>query len=72
MLRHLQAHRFGPKPDSGDIIVGPDGTPSFDYTEIPVDGTLWFDTRQGRLFISFENEWYQTNGADGFSCYYRI
>ena len=31
----------------------------------PLDGTLWFDTRQGRLFVAFDNEWYQTNGADG-------
>ena len=26
---------------------------------------LWFDTRQGRMFIAFESEWYQTNGGDG-------
>ena len=34
-------------------------------TPQPDDGTLWFDTRQGRLFVAFNNEWYQTNGADG-------
>ena len=34
-------------------------------TTQPDDGTLWFDTRQGRLFVAFNNEWYQTNGADG-------
>ena len=58
---------IGPSPGGGDVIIGPDGTPSFDYTEIPIDGTLWFDTRQGRLFVAFEGEWYQTNGADGLA-----
>ena len=31
----------------------------------PKNGTLWFDTRQGRLFIWMDDGFYQTNGADG-------
>lgn len=32
----------------------------------PADGSFWFDTRQGRLFVSEGGEWYQTNGAEAF------
>ena len=32
----------------------------------PEDGSLWFDTRQGRLFIALDNEWWQTNGIIPF------
>lgn len=35
------------------------------WQDTPPDGSLWFDTRQGRLFIAIQNEFYQTNGADG-------
>ena len=49
----------------GDVVIDANGDPVFEYSTTPTDGTLWFDTRQGRLFIAFENEWYQTNGADG-------
>jgi len=38
-----------------------------DWQGAPVDGTLWFDTRQGRLFIAIEGEYYQANGADGIA-----
>ena len=31
------------------------------------DGQLWFDTRQGRLFVANDQEWWQTNGADGLA-----
>ena len=58
---------IGPKPDGGDVVIDANGDPQFNYSTAPVDGTLWFDTRQGRLFIAFENEWYQTNGADGLA-----
>jgi len=44
-------------PNTGDWIWG---------TE-PRDGELWYDTRQGRLFIAIDNEYYQTNGADGLA-----
>ena len=33
----------------------------------PKDGDLWFDTRQGRLFVGIDEEWWQTNGADGLA-----
>jgi len=33
----------------------------------PKDGSLWFDTRQGRLFVALDEEWWQTNGADGLA-----
>ena len=33
----------------------------------PTDGSLWFDTRQGRLFVAIDGEWWQTNGADGLA-----
>ena len=31
----------------------------------PKNGDLWFDSRQGRLFIWLDDGYYQTNGADG-------
>ena len=49
----------------GDIIIDIDGNPIWIITEKPKDGQLWFDTRQGRLFVWVEDDWYQTNGADG-------
>ena len=56
---------IGPKPDMGDVVIDGNGNPVFEYSTVPEDGTLWFDTRQGRMFVAFESEWYQTNGADG-------
>lgn len=54
----------GPDPGGGTIdpITG-------DWIEVapPVEGTLWFDTRQGRLFCYIDSEWVQTNGADGLA-----
>ena len=35
-------------------------------TSPPVEGTLWFDTRQGRLLVYVSGAWVQTNGGDGF------
>ena len=56
----------GDKPPGGDIIINPDtGVPDWIITEKPLNGQLWFDTRQGRLFVWEEDDWYQTNGADG-------
>lgn len=56
----------GEKPPGGNIIIDPDtGFPIWIITEKPQNGTLWFDTRQGRLFIWIDDDWYQTNGADG-------
>ena len=56
---------IGPKPPGFEIIVGPGGEPEWIVTEKPKDGTLWFDTRQGRLFVWIDSDWYQTNGGDG-------
>jgi len=51
----------GPSPGGGQL--NPDG----DWIQIiePDVGSLWFDTRQGRLFVYVDDEWVQTNGADG-------
>ena len=50
----------------GDII---DNSDPDNPVVIPGDhknGQLWFDTRQGRMFVFIEGEgWIQTNGADG-------
>ena len=55
-------------PPGGNIIINPDtGLPEWDQIEEVVDGTLWFDTRQGRLFVSVDKNWWQTNGADGLA-----
>ena len=43
--------------NTGDLIII---TP-------PKDGQLWFDTRQGRMFVAIDQEWWQTNGADGLA-----
>ena len=44
--------------ENGDIIGG-------NWTHPPDNGTLWFDERQGRLFVWIDDDFYQTNGADG-------
>ena len=46
--------------EEGNIIDG-------EWLEYPRDGQLWFDTRQGRLFIWEDGAWYQCNGADGLT-----
>ena len=55
---------LGPNPGGGttDPNTG-------DWIEItpPQEGELWFDTRQGRLFCYINDEWVQTNGADGLA-----
>ena len=56
----------GPQPPGGSVIINPGtGTPEWIVNTPPVDGTLWFDTRQGRMMIAYGTQWYQTNGADG-------
>ena len=57
----------GAPPPGWEIIVNPDGSIGGDWQEKPKDGTLWFDTRQGRMFIAIDGEFVQTNGADGIS-----
>ena len=55
----------GPNPGGGQIIIDINGNPHWEIIDPPRDGELWFDTRQGRLFVAIDEEWYQTNGADG-------
>ena len=55
------------KPPGGDVIIGPDGQPTWEWITEPRDGELWYDTRQGRLFVAIDGEYYQTNGADGLA-----
>ena len=43
---------------SGNITGG-------SFNPAPKNGDLWYDQRQGRLFIWIDDAYYQTNGADG-------
>ena len=57
---------IGDRPPGLEIIINPNtGLPEYIYPIPPENGELWFDTRQGRLFVWVEDDWYQTNGADG-------
>ena len=62
-----QLPNVGEKPPGWDIIVNPDGSIDSGWKEDPADGTLWFDTRQGRLFIALDGNYWQTNGGDGLA-----
>ena len=57
----------GAPPDGWEIIINPDGSIDGSWQKPPQDGQLWFDTRQGRLFIAIDKEWVQTNGGDGIA-----
>ena len=57
----------GAPPPGWEIIVNPDGSVDGDWQQPPPDGSLWFDTRQGRLFIAIDKQFYQTNGGDGLA-----
>jgi hypothetical protein len=54
-----------PGPDPGGGQLDEDDN----WIEIikPNEGELWFDTRQGRLFVYVNDHWTQTNGADGLA-----
>lgn len=54
----------GPIPPGTDIDIN---TGDLIVIVPPKDGQLWFDTRQGRLFVAIDGEWWQTNGADGIA-----
>ena len=54
----------GPNPGGG-VSPGPDQ--DWQETVKPREGDLWFDTRQGRLFVYVDDAWTQTNGADGLA-----
>ena len=68
LMQYLQEGTLpdvGAPPDGWEIIINPDGSVDGGWQKPPQDGQLWFDTRQGRLFIAIDKEWVQTNGADG-------
>lgn len=56
----------GEQPPGGSIIINPiTGLPEWIESPETKEGQLWFDTRQGRLFVYAEKGWHQTNGGDG-------
>ena len=55
----------GPMPPGGTINIDINGFPIYIESPNTQNGQLWFDTRQGRLFVWVDDDWYQTNGADG-------
>lgn len=48
-----------PEYDEDGNVIGGQWNPP------PENGTLWFDERQGRLFVWVDDDFYQTNGGDG-------
>ena len=58
---------IGELPPGWEVIINPDGSIDGDWTVVPKDGNLWFDTRQGRLFVSIDGQYWQTNGGDGLA-----
>jgi hypothetical protein len=60
----------GPLPPGLYPITDEDGNIiGTDFNPPPANGTLWFDQRQGRLFIWMDDGFYQTNGADGLPAF---
>jgi hypothetical protein len=57
----LAGANFGPYPPGWNTA-----TQSYNQGQQPGDGSWWFDTRQGRLFIAEGGEWFQANGAESF------
>ena len=60
LMQYLQEGTLpevGAPPDGWEIIVNPDGSIDGGWQKPPQDGQLWFDTRQGRLFIAIDKEW---------------
>jgi len=69
-IQDLEASQNEPPVSVGPIPPGTDidiNTGDLIVIKEPEDGELWFDTRQGRLFIALDSEWWQTNGADGLA-----
>ena len=54
---------YGELPPGWGIDAGGNG----DWQYIPKNGSLWFDERQGRLFVWMDDDYYQTNGQDGLT-----
>ena len=55
----------------GQAATGPQ-PPTWDqqsetFPAAPSEGALWYDTRQGRLYVYAHGDWYQTNGGDGYA-----
>ena len=59
-----------PAPMVSTIGVMPPGwdpaTSSYFPGLQPGDGSFWFDSRQGRLFVCENGQWYQTNGGEAY------
>lgn len=53
---------IGPTPGGWDDTTG-----TYLPGMTPGDGSFWYDSRQGRLFVSFGGEWYQTNGGEAYA-----
>lgn len=69
-IRDLRLGEYQPGSDSGNLPPGDsiDNSDPDNPIYVPglhVNGQLWFDTRQGRLFVYIDGDWVQTNGADG-------
>ncbi len=70
-LQDLEAAQAAPPP----VVIQPippgseidSNTGDLNIIIPPDDGLLWFDSRQGRLFVAADDEWWQTNGADGLA-----
>lgn len=58
---------IGDSPPGWEVIINPDGTATGGWQSTPPDGQLWFDTRQGRLFIASSGQYWQANGGDGLA-----
>ena len=64
------AQNPGPPVNIGPIPPGSEidsNTGDLNIIVNPKDGDLWFDSRQGRLFVAADDEWFQSNGADGLA-----
>lgn len=58
----------GELPPGWNVEIDEDGNIiDSGWTETPRNGQLWFDTRQGRLFMWLDGAFYQCNGADGLT-----
>jgi hypothetical protein len=68
LITEGQLPSVGVYPPGWDIITDGGGNIiGGDWQENPKDGELWFDQRQGRLFIAIDGQYWQTNGGDGIA-----
>lgn len=67
-LKSLGGTPIGDLPPGWEIIIDPETGNPIGGIQGPIEeGQLWFDTRQGRLFVWVGDGWFQTNGADGLT-----